>query len=72
MKPIHLLEVYSTVADGFAGTGNLSPTMRDIQSAVDELLEGLENDGCEVPHDYSPDRAFRIVRALVAGREVRA
>ncbi len=62
---IPMSEIYQTVADGFAGSGNLSPSHCDVRCAVNDVLDNLDRDGFAVCHGYSQDRAFRVVRSLL-------
>ncbi len=61
-------EVYATIADGFAGSGNFTPTHCDVRCAVNDLLDMLDRGGAEVNHEYSQDRAFQQVRRLLGGK----
>ena len=65
---IPMSEIYATIADGFAGSGNFTPTHCDVRCAVNDLLDGLERDGHDVRHDYNQNRAFRQVRRLLGGK----
>jgi hypothetical protein len=68
MSTIPMIEVYSLVADAFASTGNTTPTHCDVRCAVNDMLDSLSRDGHAVRSDYSQDRAFRVVRGLLAWR----
>lgn len=62
---IRLFAVYSLVAESFRNAGNLAPTHCDVRCAVNDTLDALDKDGHAVRFDYSQDRAFSDVRAML-------
>ena len=64
-RRIPLYSVYSLVAENFRHAGNCSPTHCDVRCAVNDALDSLSRDGHSVRFDYSQDRAFSDVRAML-------
>lgn len=64
-RSMPMAEIYQSVAESFAATGNRKPSHCDVRCAVNDALDALDRDGFKVHHEYSQDRAFSTVRNLL-------